>query len=374
MPPQLEGNVPEQGPRHAHDGRVGHACATRRQKGYNPAMPSHPGKPTTTFVIPCFNHGTWVAEAAHSCLNQQGAKAEVIVVDDGSDDGTTPAACDALEPLGVSVVHQPNAGLPAARNAGAARATGEHLVFLDADDWGEPAFLERLHAALRSDPHASHAYCQERLTDLGQGVIWRVPEWDPILLLVTNLHPVTCLVRRERFEAVGGFDQSMLQGYEDWDLWLKFASRGWHGVRVREPLFNWRRHSPQSMIDDATARHDALYRTLLVNHQDFFKSHATEVAIRANTILCHADCHWIDETHTPIELQYLHAVRDAYHGSTDVALARRLRPLLNRLPRRVRAALGSLARGRQTELVRHPAIAEEPNKKDRPTQSDGPIR
>lgn len=315
--------------------------------------------PLTTFVIPCYNHGRFVAEAARSCLDQTDAHVEVIVVDDGSDDGSTPEACDALEPVGVRVLHQPNAGLPAARNAGAALAGGEHLVFLDADDWIEPTFLVRLHAALAADPQASHAYCQERLTDLGENVIWRVPEWDPILLLVTNLHPVTCLISRDRFETAHGFDEAMNEGYEDWDLWLRFASRGWHGVRVAEPLFNWRRHSGQTMIDDAVARHEALYRRLLENHRAFFDRHALDTAARANAILRRADAHWIDQTGVPIEIQYLHAVRDAYHESGAIALARRLDALLNRLPTPLRRSLQRLARGRaRTNTVRHPSAGQ----------------
>ncbi len=317
-------------------------------------MPPESGR--TTFVIPCYNHGRFVAEAARSCLAQADAGVEVIVVDDGSNDGATPQACDALESVGVGVIHQPNAGLPAARNAGAKLATGDHLVFLDADDWIEPTFLSKLHAALAADPGASHAYCQERLTDLGQGVIWHVPQWDPILLLVTNLHPVTCLIRRASFEAVGGFDETMTEGYEDWDLWLRFAERGWRGARVREPLFNWRRHSHQTMIDDATARHEALYRRLLENHREFFDRHAVDAAVRANSILRRADAHWIDETGVPIEIQYLHAVRDAFHDSGAIALSRRFEAILKRLP----APLRRLARGRAgANTVPHPATRQD---------------
>jgi len=259
------------------------------------------------------------------------------------------------------VVHQPNAGLPASRNAGAAMATSEFLVFLDADDWVEPTFLIRLHDALAANADASHAYCQERLTDLGQGVIWRVPKWDPVLLLVTNLHPVTCLIRKERFESVSGFDASMTQGYEDWDLWLKLATKGWHGVRVREPLFNWRRHSASTMIDDAVSRHDELYRRLLHAHNEFFAQHAVETAACANSILRRADCHWIDETGTPIELQYLHAVRDAYHTSAAVSMAKRFGVLLDRTPRSLRSALRRFVVGTDRRNdVRHPTTYPDP--------------
>lgn len=312
-----------------------------------------PGRPQTTCVIPCYNHGAFVAEAVRSCLAQTGGAVEVVVVDDGSDDGTTPRACDALEAPCVRVVHQANAGLPAARNAGAALAEGAQLVFLDADDWIEPDFVATLTRALEEDPSASHAYCHERLTDLGQGVVWRVPRWDPIQLLVTNLHPVTCLVRRERFEAVGGFDATMTRGYEDWDLWLRFATRGWHGVRVPEVLFNWRRHRRQTMIDEACSRHGELYRRLLENHRAYFEAHAMDVAVRAGELLRVADAHWVDDSGVPIELQYLRAVRDAYHASPGVAFERRLPGLLRRV----------LARSMRRWLpngLSHPATGDRP--------------
>lgn len=336
---------------------------------YNPAMSSDtPG--LTSFVIPCYNHGRFVEEAVRSCMLQIDARVEVIVVDDGSDDGATPQACDALADDDVRVIHQPNAGLPAARNAGARLARGEHLVFLDADDWVEIDFVTRLlgHMEFVQDVQrvhdVSHVYCQERLTDLGSNVIWRVPQWDPILLMVTNLHPVTCLIRRDKFEAVGGFDQTMTEGYEDWDLWLRFAEQGWRGERWPEPLFNWRRHSHQTMIDDAVARHEALYRRLLENHREFFEAHALEVATRANTMLRAAEGHWIDETGVPLELQYLRAVRDAYHGSGAVAAARRLEGIVRRLPRPLRSVLSRLARKGGTNSLTHPAAeAREPNEK-----------
>lgn len=294
-----------------------------------------------------------MADAVRSCLAQAGGGVEVVVVDDGSNDGTTPQACDALQGPHVTVVHQANAGLPAARNAGAALARADRLVFLDADDWIEPAFVNALSEALDADAHASHAYCHERLTDLGQGVVWHVPQWDPILLLVTNLHPVTSLIRRQRFEAVGGFDATMTRGYEDWDLWLRFATRGWHGVRVPQVLFNWRRHSRQTMIDDAAARHGELYRQLLENHRAYFDANALEAAVRANDLLRRADAHWVDDTGVPIETQYLRAVRDAYHASPAVALERCLPGLLRR-------ALARIMRRRRPNTITHPTSQRTP--------------
>lgn len=302
----------------------------------SPVTPSDPAaRPRVAFIIPCYNHGQFVEDAVRSCLAQEGVDVRVVVVNDGSDDGRTPEACDrcrVIEPgpatagaqdpgfRRVHVVHQANAGLPAARNAGAHAAAAfapecTYMAFLDADDWVEPSFARKLIARLESADaaNASHAYCQETLVGLGTGV-WRVPDWDPLLLMVTNLHPVTCIVRRDRFTEVGGFDESLRRGYEDWDLWLRFAARGWRGVRVAEPLFTWRRHSPNTMIADAVARHDELYGELVSRHRAMFEANAIDIIRLANGLLRSGDAHWIDEDRRSILLTQLRShVQDVYN-------------------------------------------------------------
>ncbi len=277
--------------------------------------------PGVTVVIPCYNHGRYVGDAVRAALAQEQADVRVVVVDDGSDDGTSAAACEACReqaPERVSVIRQENRGLAAARNRGAEGAATEYVVFLDADDWIEPAFVSRLYEAILAGGGASgpmpgaegpwghrgvsHAYCQERLVGLATGV-WRVPEWDGTLLMVTNLHPVTALLRRECFQAVCGFDESMRQGYEDWDLWLRLAESGWRGVRVREPLFVWRRHSQSTMIVEAARRHDCLYRRLVENHPALYARHAGDVLVLTNTLLRRADASWLDEDGEAIVLR-----------------------------------------------------------------------
>lgn len=281
--------------------------------------------PAVTFVIPCYNHGRFVGEAVRSSLSQRGVHVHVVVVDDGSDDGSTPDACEACAGKRVRVIHQPNKGLPAARNRGAADADTPYLVFLDADDYVRPRFARTLYNAItaQDDPGVSHAYCQEQLVGLGHGV-WRVPDWDVRLLKITNLHPVTCLVRRDCFEAVGGFNESMTRGYEDWDLWLSFAERGWRGLRVREPLFVWRRHSHDTMVMNVIHDHERLYRSLVQQHPALYDPDLRDLLIYTNTLLRKFNMNWIDETGLPRELQYLHHVRDEHQRSTAARLQQRV--------------------------------------------------
>jgi glycosyltransferase involved in cell wall biosynthesis len=311
-----------------------------------PGEPTVMPHPTVTFVIPCYNHGRFVAKAAESALAQVDASVRVVIVNDGSTDGSTPAECDRCAGDRVMVIHQENRGLPAARNHGAAHAHGDFLVFLDADDWVAPRFVTKLRAALQGEEalgaaaDVSHVYCQERLVEHGRGV-WRVPAWDPVLMLITNLHPVTTLVRRECFEAVGGFDESMRDGYEDWDLWLKFVERGWRGVRVQEPLFVWRRHSAMTMVMRAVQNHRALYERIVAQHPKLYERHRDEMLIRMNTMMRQFDMNWLDESGEPINLMALKRQRAMYEGMAAVRLHHWLHRGVNALP----GPLARLGRG-----------------------------
>jgi glycosyltransferase involved in cell wall biosynthesis len=289
-------------------------------------------KPSATVIIPCFNYGRFVADAVRSAIAQQNADTRVVIVNDGSTDRRSARQCDACRGPRVRVIHQENRGLPAARNRGAAEAHTEFLAFLDADDTLEPGFVSELAAAIAaSEESVSHAYCQEFLSGRRTGT-WRVPDWDPLLMLITNLHPVTTLVRRDRFEAVGGFDETMSEGYEDWDFWLKFVERGWRGVRIQKPLCTWRRHSERTMIAAAVERHESLYRRIIANHAPLFERRGDEALLAMNVLLRRHDMNWLDESLEPIPLVKLKAQRDRYEAMPAVRLHHALHRIIDALP------------------------------------------
>ncbi|HHQ41904.1 MAG TPA: glycosyltransferase family 2 protein, partial [Chromatiales bacterium] len=96
--------------------------------------------PEISVVIPCYNAERFVGEAVESALGQRGVRHEVIVVDDGSTDGSSAV----LERFRrhIVLIRQENRGEGGARNRGIAAARGRYLAFLDADDWWDPSFLE----------------------------------------------------------------------------------------------------------------------------------------------------------------------------------------------------------------------------------------
>ncbi len=104
-------------------------------------------RPKVSVIMPVYGVEKYVGRAIESVLNQTLVDFELLVVDDGSPDGSG-AICDryAARDSRVRVFHQENAGAPAARNRAMDHARGEYLCFLDADDWAEPSMLEEMYA------------------------------------------------------------------------------------------------------------------------------------------------------------------------------------------------------------------------------------
>lgn len=238
--------------------------------GHNDGMVATP--PRVTFVIPCFNHGPFLPEAVASAKAQTYPAIEVIIVNDGSSDDGTLRELSRQAAAGVRVIHQPNQGLAAARNAGVyASEDSPYFVPLDADDRVEPDFVRTLITALRAAPEASHAYCWTRFFGAARR-LWRCEPWSLDRLILQNLHPATALVRRSAFDAVGGYRPAMEHGYEDWDFWLALAARGAGGVCVRQPLFCYRQHVPgASMLARMGSRRREMRRRMVEQHRALFE-------------------------------------------------------------------------------------------------------
>lgn len=190
-----------------------------------------------SIVTPAHDVAPFVADAIRSARAQSHADLELILVDDGSRDGTARAAETAAEDdPRIRLLRQENAGVSAARNAGIAAATGEALLFLDADDWLAPDALGRLVAALTRDRHAVAAcgpWAAMAETAHPGDVPLRVksgpfPAGDILSrLLIRNLlvNGGHALIRRAAFDAAGGFDPAIRYG-EDWECWIRLALQG----------------------------------------------------------------------------------------------------------------------------------------------------
>jgi len=192
-------------------------------------------EPLVSVVLPTYNRAHSLARAVRSVLAQSHRNLEVIVVDDGSTDGTVAlvqklAAADSR----VRLVQQPNRGPAAARNAGVREARGELVAFQDSDDEWLTEKLEHQLAVLRRAPEASMCVCSYlvyrttgnvRAYFLGQPNMLS-PQDVRRQVLVNFFFPTpSWLVRRAALETAGPFDESM-RCWEDWELAIRLGKVG----------------------------------------------------------------------------------------------------------------------------------------------------
>lgn len=210
-----------------------------------------------SIIIPARDAETTLGETMTSVLAQEFGDIEAIVVDDGSRDGTAGiAAGHAREDGRVRIVTGPGEGAAAARNEGLRHARGDAVLFLDADDWISRSHIGRLHLALRKGDNAVASYCgYVRVTPRGQAFMPRFPVGltaDPVQELA-HRNPFashSILVLRQRIDAIGGFDTSLLT-CEDWDLWQRLVLSG--GMLAEAPaLYAFYRIGPDSLSANVT--------------------------------------------------------------------------------------------------------------------------
>ena len=182
--------------------------------------------PRVSVVIPVRDHPAYLAASLASVFAQPWDDCEVIVVDDGSTDGTGDALAG-VDPR-LRYHWQPNKGVGAARNAGIGLARGGIVAFLDSDNRWLPQHLAVVTEALEHHPQAVLASTCFRFQIRGDEppAAAAVVDLLPRLVLSNPVGFVSCIaVRRWTLDAVGGFDER-LTVWEDSDLWLRLAVHG----------------------------------------------------------------------------------------------------------------------------------------------------
>lgn len=203
---------------------------------------------SVSVVIPTYNYGRFIGEAISGILAQTYPATEIIVVDDGSTDGTDAVVTEFGNR--VQYFRQENQGVCAARNNGVARASGHYIAFADADDIWLPKKLERQLAKFAEDDEIGLVHCGMQEFDSKTGDILSLhvegSEGNVADDLLLWEKPVmvgpggTIVVKREAFQKAGGFDIEIKVG-EDCDFCYRVARQVKVGF-VPEVLVNYRSH------------------------------------------------------------------------------------------------------------------------------------
>jgi glycosyltransferase involved in cell wall biosynthesis len=211
--------------------------------------------PSVSVVIPTHDRRDLLLLTVRSVLRQRGIDLEVLVVDDGSTDGSAQAVGSLNDPRIQVLRHEVPKGVAKARNAGAAAAGGSWIAPLDDDDLWSP---DKLALQLRAAEEAGTAWVYGGVVEIDlHGLLLRGdPPPSPTslvsLLPMKNLMPAgssNVMVRARDLAAIGGFDPG-LRHLADWDLWLRLSKVGLPAL-VDEPIVAYRIHAGQATLDPA---------------------------------------------------------------------------------------------------------------------------
>lgn len=228
-----------------------------------------------SIVIPCYNDGEYLDEAVRSAIGQTYADVEVVIVDDGSTDPITKRVLDEACWPRTQIIHQANAGPSAARNRAIRAATGEYILPLDADDTIEPEYVAKAVAVLKAQPQVGIVYCRATKFGAERGP-WNLPVYTLRELVIDNVIFVTALYRKSDWAAVGGYNENLRRGVEDYEFWVKIVHKGREVVQLDEYLFNYRiqEKSRTTSFQEGRSAVVQTYAEIFRSNIDFYADHA----------------------------------------------------------------------------------------------------
>lgn len=209
------------------------------------------GSPLVSVIMAAYNASAHIGEALESVLAQDWEPLEIVVVDDGSTDDT-PAIVGQYPQ--VIYVRQANAGPAAARNAAAARSSGDFVANFDSDDLLPPTRIASQASYLLAHPEVGAVF--------GRQEWMNAPEWmarDAVYGDVDGIPLSSVMFRRSVFFDLGGYDNTFVHG-EDMDLLVRMRERGIQ-YHVLPEVVLYRRYQPTSLTGGRPA-HEPLLRSL----------------------------------------------------------------------------------------------------------------
>lgn len=222
-----------------------------------------------SIIIPCFNQGQYLAESISSVLASDHDELEIIVVDDGSTDPVTITLLEQLAYPKTRLIRQENRGLAGARNRGIAEAHGIYILPLDADDRIGPEYISRAVAAMEADQGLGIVYCRAEKFGAEQGP-WRLAPFSRWRMGLGNIIFCSALYHRVDWQQVGGYDETLRRGWEDWDFWLSLLELG-RRVRCLDLVgFQYRKQATSMAAGMGHQLKARLHYRMLDQHRRYF--------------------------------------------------------------------------------------------------------
>lgn len=225
--------------------------------------------PLISVVIPCYNDGIYLPETIQHLSGQTFRDFEVIIVDDGSTDKKTLEVLQSLESTGVKVLHKENGRMSSARNYGVRHAQGKFIAALDADDYFHPSFFEKALKVLGENLNV--AVVTSYIQMFGEFKKLSKPRGgNENNFLFSNQCPACAMVRKTCWDEIGGYDEAMIYGYEDWEFYIRITQKGWLVHVIPEKLFFYRQTKKSTHKNQTLTHRQELVNYIVEKHKDWY--------------------------------------------------------------------------------------------------------
>jgi len=234
-------------------------------------------------VIPCYNDGMYLTETVEEVKKQTYTNFEIIIVNDGSTDKETLKILELLSSQGVRVLHKENGRMSSARNFGVLHAKGTIIAALDADDYFHPSFFKKALAILEENKNVAVVTSYIQLF----GEFRKVSKprgGNAYNFLFSSQCPACAIVRKNCWDEVGGYDEEMKNGYEDWEFYIRITKKGWTVHVIPEKLFFYRQTKKSTHKNFTIPNRAQLINYIVQKHKEWYIEKLKELIINENII------------------------------------------------------------------------------------------
>lgn len=227
--------------------------------------------PKVSIIIPCYNQGKYVAEAINSALRQTFKDIEIVCVNDGSTDNSVEIikSFENKYKNFIFLNNKENRGVIYSRNFAIKNCNGTYILPLDADDIIEPTYVEKAVKILDNNPNIGIVYCKAKIFG-NYDKYWNLKPFNKSDILYENCIFCSAIFRKSDFLKIGGYNNNMKYGCEDYDLWLSFIEQGLEVFQINEILFSYRQYDETSRTTISLKNKKEIWNNLIKNHINLY--------------------------------------------------------------------------------------------------------
>lgn len=227
-----------------------------------------------SIIVPCYKQAHFLKDSLKSVLEQSYSNWECIIVNDGSPDDVFEISQQWINKDSRFVyLEKENGGLSSARNFGIKKSKGIYLLPLDADDILHNDYLIKVVAELDRNESLAIVSCYSRffINDKTNVIYELKPQGERCIdLLYVNQLIATSLYRKKCWKEAGGYDESMKNGFEDWEFWITITKRGWKYKIIPEFLFYYRKAKKSMLVDTVSNHAIGIKEYIFKKHKDCY--------------------------------------------------------------------------------------------------------